>query len=342
MNSRVIKCVAGAGKTTTSYEYMQLHKNGLYLAYNNDVVDMVSRKGLLSKTIDSFFQSYIIPKFINIIPLIGSNKKISYVNIENLPSYLRGIGQIKIDSNGNIYNQTKKTPITLNDSNYYLHSLKDFPNASFLRYIFSKNELRLTNELRSELSNYLIENYPDLIIDLINSRFSYIIIDEAQDLKGYRERFGQLIYESSIELIIIGDDNQNINGGGGWFESLHADDVKDYSHRCPEINCKWIRENLQIDIFGNESESKIQIIQQEDVLSLDDGIRTLLYSQSSGSNKAIIDGWNGPKMTIKSAKGLTIENDIVIIGKTLSKRNLYTAITRTKMDVYSTVKQLNL
>ena len=36
MNSKVIKCVAGAGKTTSSCEYMQTHKNGLYLAFNND------------------------------------------------------------------------------------------------------------------------------------------------------------------------------------------------------------------------------------------------------------------------------------------------------------------
>ena len=64
MNSTIIKCVAGSGKTTEAIGFMQKNKNGLYLAFNNKIVDEVSRKGYLSKTIDSLFQSFIIPKLI--------------------------------------------------------------------------------------------------------------------------------------------------------------------------------------------------------------------------------------------------------------------------------------
>lgn len=337
MNSRVIKFVAGAGKTTESIKYMQTHKNGLYLAFNNDVVRMISVKGLLSKTIDAFFQSYLIPKLISIIPLIGFNKKVSYINIDDLPSKFKGVPNIKINIDGTIANRTKNTPISLNNTNEYLQSLGDFPNSLFIKYIFGKNELRLTDELRADLSSYLIENYPDLIINLIDSRFSYIIIDEAQDLKGYRERFAKLIYHSSIKLIILGDENQNINAGGDWFESLSADETQIHSCRCPDTNCKWIRENLQINIYGNDNPSQFLIIKWEGVLNLDDGNRVLIYSQNAGKNKEIIEKWRGTKMTIKSAKGLTIDHDIVIIGATLSKKNLYTAITRTRKSVYSTV-----
>lgn len=334
MNSKVIKFVAGAGKTTRSCEYMKTHKRGLYLAFNNDVVNMVSNRGLLSKTIDSFFQSYLIPKLICIVPLIGSDKKISYVKSDNLKNALKGVSNIKITIDGFLYNKTKKTPISLNDTNKHLHSLGNFPNSAFLKYIFDSYELRLTDELRADLSDYLIANYPDLIIDLIDSRFSYIIIDEAQDLKDYRENFAKLIYNSNINLIILGDENQNINGGGDWFASLSADEIQNVSHRCPESNCKWIRDNLQIDIYGNDSCSQITLINWEEIKKLDDGNRTLLYAQNAGKNKGIISSWHGAKMTIKSAKGLTIDNDVVIIGTALSKRSLYTAITRTRHNVY--------
>lgn len=55
MNSKVIKFVAGAGKTTYSEEYMSKNKNGIYLAFNNSVVDELKNKGYLCKTIDALF-----------------------------------------------------------------------------------------------------------------------------------------------------------------------------------------------------------------------------------------------------------------------------------------------
>ena len=46
-NLRIIKCVAGAGKTTDSIKYLKEHSNGLYLAYTNSVVDDIKYKGYL-------------------------------------------------------------------------------------------------------------------------------------------------------------------------------------------------------------------------------------------------------------------------------------------------------
>lgn len=340
MNSRVIKFVAGAGKTTWSIDYLKNHNNGLYLAFNNDVVYEISNRGLLSKTMDSFFQSYLIPKFTSIIPLIGYNRKVKSIDTQKLPDYLRGVPNIKISAeDGTLYNRSKKLPISLNTPYKEFVSLGNFPNSLLIGYIFSKNELRITNDLRAELSNYIINKYPDLIISLIKSRFSYIIIDEAQDLKNNIENFAKLIYNSDMEMIILGDDNQNINAGGQWFESLLPDETQNISHRCPKNNCEWIRDNLNIKIFGNENESQVQIIEWQDVLSLNDGNRVLLYPKTSTQNEEIISKWRGQVKTIKSAKGSTIKEDIVIIGKKLTIKNLYTAITRTTKNVYSTVKE---
>lgn len=340
MNSTVIKFVAGGGKTTYSKSYLCNHKNGLYLAFTNSVIDDINRKGFLSKTIDSFFTSYIIPKFVCIIPIISNKSKVTFIDSNKLPTNLKNVSQIWMDEHGKIFNKSKEIAVDVNEKNEDLHSRNDFKNCNAIKYIFDKEKLRLTHEFRSGLCEYLINNYPILLIEIIKSRFDYIIIDEAQDLKGYRESFVKILFESEIPLIILGDDNQNINGGGIWFESLSPDEFKNESYRCPDNNCKWIREKLKIDIYGNKDYSKFVIINYGEVNKYDNGRRFLLYQAKQGKdNKEIIDNWRGPKDTIKSAKGRTIDHDIVIIGKNLNDKNLYTAITRTRKNVYSTIKK---
>ena len=194
--------------------------------------------------------------------------------------------------------------------------------------------------MRGELSQYIIKRYPDKVIDFLDKRFSYIIIDEAQDLKFYREEFSKILYNSNLKLIILGDDNQNINGGGDWFQNLKPDLIENNTFRCSENICKWIRDNLHIEIFGVEKEGEYIRINNSNVLQYDDGNRVLLYHSNAGSNREIINNWRGTKQTIKKAKGSTIENDIVIIGGSLSVKNLYTAITRTTKNCYSTISQI--
>lgn len=338
MNSRVIKFVAGAGKTTFSEEYLKENQNGIYLAFNNRVVDEIRNKGFLCKTIDSLFASFIIPKFISAIPLIATGSKINYIDGSNLNQYQRGFSNIKIHKDGKIYNQSKYIGITLSDSNSDLYSRTNFKNERFIKFIFGKDSLNINDELRTEISAYIIENYSTELIKLLEARFSYIIIDEAQDLKGYREDFSKLLYESKIQLILLGDDNQNINGGGNWFESLSADETKNTTYRCTEEICKWIRDKLNIEIYGNSDSGQYKEIKLSEALNYDDGEKVLLYNSSAGKNKEIIDSWKGEKFTIKKSKGDTIEKDIVIVGNTLNKKNLYTAITRTKKNCYSTIK----
>lgn len=340
MNSQVIKFVAGAGKTTFSENYMKENRNGLYLAFNNSVVDELKNKGYLCKTIDSLFESFIIPKLTIRIPLIANGAKVKYIDNKDLEGYKRGIANIKIREDGKLFNRSNDTYINLDMTNMYLHSKVDFKNSFFIKSIFSNDSLNLNDQLRAELSHYIIKQYPNNIVDFLEKRFSYIIIDEAQDLKSYREEFAELLYNSNINLIILGDDNQNINGGGFWFERLKPDLVENKTHRCSEHICKWIRENLEIEIYGTKNEGKYINIDNSDVMQLDDGNKVLLYFSNVGSNREIINNWKGDKKTIKEAKGSTIKKDIVIIGKSLSIKNLYTAVTRTTQNCYSTISKI--
>ena len=336
MNSTVIKFVAGAGKTTRSLEYLKDNPNGIYLAFNNNVVNEVKYKGYLSKTIDSFFESFVFPRIMTMIPLIPKGAKIKRLDIEKLSRYEKGIAMIKIARNGKIYNRSKKTNIDLSISNVELHKMKEFTNEKFIKRIFTKKDLYITDQHRGQLAEYIMENYRDKLIQLVESRFSYVIIDEAQDLSGFRQEFAKILYESNIKLILLGDDNQNISGGGDWFESLEYDKTENKSFRCPDNNCKWIRENLNIDIIGLDKPGSFNRIKMNNSLDFDNGERFLLYPNINGINGIIVRKWKGKKGTIKGAKGSTIDKDIVIIGKKINKKSLYTAITRTTKNCYLT------
>lgn len=337
MNSEVIKFVAGGGKTTFSQDYLKSNDNGLYLAFNNSVVDELRNKGFLCRTIDSLFESYIIPKLMRLVPIIGAATAIKYIDSSMLQSNSKGVLNIKIDENGKLYNNKKIIGVDIFTTNVELHKMGYFPNSNFIKYIFGKDNLMLSNDFRSGLANFLLKNHKDKIIELLDKRFKYILIDEAQDLKGYRELFAQILYSSNIKLILLGDDNQNINGGGNWFQSLVPTKVKNESHRCSEKVCQWIRNNLNIEIHGTGEDATINLTDINEVLKYDDGIRTLLYDSYRGTIRPIIDKWKGPKSTIKTSKGSTIETDIVIVGKSLNKKNYYTALTRTTKSVYSTI-----
>ena len=89
MNLEVIKFVAGGGKTTLSEKILKEQGNGLYLAFTNSVVEEISNKGYLSRTIDSLFTSFIIPKFTSLIPIIASGSKIKYIDSNTLPDHLK-------------------------------------------------------------------------------------------------------------------------------------------------------------------------------------------------------------------------------------------------------------
>ena len=339
MNSNVIKFVAGGGKTTYSIQYLNSNSRGLYLAFTNSVIDDIGNKGFMSKTIDSLFSGFIIPKLCSLVPIINSSSVVTFVDSLNLRKDLLNVSNIRINPDGKIYNRSAFTKITLNFENKRLLSCPSFPNKKAISYIFSQNELRLTHSLREDLSLYLIKSFPQQIISLLENRFSYIIIDEAQDLHGYREEFAKLIFDSNIKIIILGDDNQNINNGGKWFESLTPGEESNYnSYRCPEENCQWIREKLGIEIYGTSNSGGIIKKEYNDISKLDNSNNFLIYAARQGKNNSeVIDNWKGPKYTIKSAKGMTIDSDIVVIGKQLNSKLIYTAFTRTTKKVYTTL-----
>lgn len=344
MNSKVIKCVAGAGKTRWSKDFIKTNGNGLYLAFTNSVVDELSSCGVISRTIDSLFIGFLLPKLVSTIPLIAKGSSIEYLNIaDNTSPIIKNIGKIHIDDDGKIYSGSKEIPITLDTPNAEFHRMRDFPNSLSLKKVFDKKQTNLTDKLREDLMLYLINKHSDTIISFIRKRFDYVIFDEAQDLGGGKEEFAKLLYDSNIHTVFLGDDDQKIMpSSGNWFEGIQADEKRNHSYRCPEDNCRWIRKSLGIDIYGDENKTGgVESIGLENVKALDDGERVLLYHSRKGKITGIIDGWSGPKSTIASSKGSTIDCDIIIVGKTLNIRSYYVAVTRTTKKVYTMIEGIN-
>lgn len=339
MNSQVIKFVAGGGKTTYASDLMRKEKNGLYIAFTNSVVNDAQKSGHLSLTIDSLFNTFLIPKLASKIPLISKGSKFEPIADNPRNQTALGAKRIKVNDSGELSNGLAViNHATLTTPNSALHSMSYFPNSQSLKYIFGEDTLRLHFSHTAGISSYLLKYHGEIILDILKKRFSYIIIDEAQDLKDYRETFAQLLHQSDLPLILLGDSNQNVNGGGQWFEGLSPTDTKNISFRCPDGVCEWIRGSLGVDIYGTNGDGIYRNVNMNDVSSLDDGARKLLYNSRSGSTVGVIDTWTGPKGTIKSVKGETIYEDVVIVGGQLNHYNLYTAVTRTTKNVYSTVR----
>ncbi len=339
-SKRVIKCAAGSGKTTDSIKFMKSNKNGLYLAFNNKVVNEISNAGYLGLTIDSLFFSYILPKMLTFIPLAANCKGV-VLNQEATRESIqkKNARNIKFNPDGTIKNQTSVVNATLNDTVASI-AARNFPNRGALKYIFN-NELHVTYDQAGALGGFLINKYPEQILWILRSRFDYIIIDEAQDLQsGFREDFAKLLYDNDFPVRLLGDSNQNINSGGKWFTQLKPDEEKNQSYRCPEGICKWIRQVVGVDIYGKDSDGIVCKVTVDAIKDLDNGKRTLLYYAKRNNNE-YIDNWSGEIYTIKKAKGLTIDQDIVILANDLKTNNLYTAMTRTTSNVYMTVTKLN-
>lgn len=342
VSSQIINFVAGGGKTTFADNVLKERgQGGLYLAFTNSVVSDMKNNGHLSATISSLFFSYILPKFFSHIPIIAEGSKMSYNPQSTIAD--RSLGNIKIYHNGELYNRTSKISVDLNTDSKQLHQSADFPNRNFLKKIFAADKVYINDDQRDALSWYIVKNYPDKLVDILESRFDYIIIDEAQDIRpGYMEEFVDLLLKSKISLMVLGDPHQNINNGSEWFAKLTTtESIKHKTYRCPEVNCEWIRQNLNIEIYGKKINGGCSMITLSEINEYNDGQRFLLYSQKSPAFVEIINSWKGPKNTIRSAKGSTIEEDIVIIGKTMNVRNMYTAITRTTKKAFYTVEGIN-
>lgn len=345
MNYQKISFVAGGGKTTSACNYLSKYSGGLYLAFNKKIVSELDSYGFLSRTFDSFFQRYVIPKCIELLPIISKKSTIKYADerTQELHKYLKSISSLSVDANGNIFYKGVITGATLRDTNYLIKTKKDAGEKYYktIYNAFGYSCTWITDELRKGIMIFLLNKHVDLVINLIKKRFNYVIIDEAQDMKNHIELFTKALIDNNVKVVLYGDENQNINQGGHYFESLYTTETQTLSYRCSEGVCSWIRNELNIPIIGQDKPGCYKQVDLAEIEKYDNGNRTLLYQKIAPYNEKILRNWSGETYTIQESKGMTIDGEIVVLGKTLSKKFLYTAITRGTSNVYSTIESIN-
>lgn len=141
-------------------------------------------------------------------------------------------------------------------------------------------------------------------VEWLNSKITFILVDEAQDLtKLEYDIFDLLIEKTDIKLFLVGDPRQNIFGfnGGSYqhlatflkkHESIHSEMVLDISYRCPEEILEKLNKFEFLDCknypIQSQKQGKIKIIEFDHKLHEAKGVIELVKNINDYKNSAIL------------------------------------------------------
>lgn len=330
MDKRVIFAVAGAGKTTYIVNKLDLDKKYLILTYTNGnfqnlKVEILKKFNYFPSNIDlctyfSFLLSFCCK------PLLGHKFKIRGINWDLSPPM-----------------STKESDVKA--------------------YFFDKNDRLLHNRISKLL---IYQNVVEELKHRLERYYDSIFIDEVQDFAGHDFDLLEKISIANFDLIYVGDFYQHTydtSRDRNKNSSLH-DDYDLYkkrfkkmglgvdetslirSHRCSPTTCKFVTDNLGIQIFSHRNDETriIEIKTQEQAnIVLQDDNNVKLFLQKHYEYQCFSKNWG-------ESKGENSYKDVcIVLGKdalkkylnkelttlpTITKNKLYVAITRAKNDVY--------
>ena len=328
MDKRIILAVAGSGKTTYLVEQVPSDKRSLILTYTTSNIknlrDMIISqfggfpKNIRLQTYFTFLYSFCIQ------PFLMDEYKLKGLLYKQNP-IIKAIGDRRY--------------LTINNRLYFNRAAK---------FIEAKG---LYSEINKRLEKY----------------YQYLFIDEIQDFAGHDFNLLEYISCSNINTLYVGDFFQHTfdtSRDGNVRKSLYKN-YEDYknnfeklnffvdektlvkSRRCSPQVCKYIRDNLNINIESHrDNKTEVKYIdnkQEIDNIIKDDDIIKLFY-QEHYLYKCKTKNWGG-------SKGENIYDDICVVlnantlkyfmknklkelpQQTLNK--LYVAISRAHGNVYS-------
>lgn len=192
-NNKLIIAAAGAGKTTYIIkEALRKKKRILILTYT------ISNKGVIERNI------------INENTCIPSN-----ITIQTWFSFLlqHGVRPYQGCLNENLFDREIKGLILVNEAsaskhtNRLGHKIYWSEETDFMKHYFNK-DLKIYSDKIAKFvykCNKISEN---AIITRLASIYDLIYIDEVQDLAGYDLELIKLLFQSSIEILLVGDPRQ--------------------------------------------------------------------------------------------------------------------------------------
>ncbi|MBS6105469.1 UvrD-helicase domain-containing protein [Anaerococcus sp.] len=332
MDKRVIFAVAGSGKTSYIIDNLSLDKKSLIITY----------------TINNFYniKKKILQKFNGEFP--SNISVMTYFNFLYSFCYKPFLAD-KVRAKGITYESNELISIKKSDLKYYLTSSG---------YFFS-NRLALSFE------------YFDIIDDIkkrIEKYFDELLIDEIQDISGRDFNFLLKIMESQVNILFVGDFFQHTydtsrdgNVNKNLFKDYNSykdkfvsngfivdDNTFDKSWRCNNKTCKFIRDNLDIEIYSHhisDDNSRFQYIDKESEIKEifnDENIIKLHYSNSkkygyTHENWGDVKGEDCYKdiciILNEKTEKLLLDNSLDKLPA-FTKNKLYVALTRARNNTF--------
>lgn len=237
MDKSVIFAVAGSGKTSHIVENLSLDKNSLIITYTTGNFNNLKRKIL-----EKFNKEW--PRNITLMTYFQFLYSFCY------KPFLAD----KVKAKGIIYEPNKIKFAKKNSLNYYMTESSYFYSN---RLAFSFEYFGIIDDIKKRIENY----------------FDEMIIDEIQDISGRDFNFLLKIMETKINILFVGDFFQHTydtsrdgsvnarlfddyNKYKNKFQSNGFrvyDNLLDKSWRCNNKTCKFIRDNLNIEIYSHHS-----------------------------------------------------------------------------------------
>ena len=196
--------------------------------------------------------------------------------------------------------------------------------------------------------------------------YDVLMIDEVQDFGGHDFNFLADIAPSKLAMYFVGDFFQHTfdtSRDANVNRSLHKDfdDYKQkfvdmgfepddqtlsHSHRCSPSVCRYIRENLQIEIESHREDETIidelikweeieQIINDDSIVKLfyQDSKRYPLFARNWGDSKGE-DHYEDACVVLNNNTYNTLEKNEQAALAALTKNKLYVALTRTRNRLF--------
>ena len=327
MDKTIILAAAGSGKTTYLVEQIPVNARSLILTYTTSNIINLRNNIILKfdcfpeyislQTYFSFLYSFCIQPF-----LMDEYKLNGLLYKENFSRYDKG----------------DKRYLSKNNNLYYNRAAKFVEVKGLLQAI------------EKRLKKY----------------YDYLFIDEVQDFAGYDFKLLEDISRSEINALYVGDFYQHTfdtSRDANVGQNLHNDFVQYKnkfknlkfnvdettlvkSYRCSPITCKYIKDNLDINIESHKN-TKTEIkyinnqIEIDDIMKNDDIIK--LFYKEHYKYKCKSRNWGDCKGDNSFIDVCVIINKTTLVyyrkkrlnelpKKTLNK--LYVAISRAHRDVY--------
>ena len=247
-------------------------------------------------------------------------------------------------------------------------STKGIKEENF-RYYYLNSEGKIYSDKLAKLSCRINEKTDGLVISRLSSIYSYIFIDEVQDMAGYDLDFIELLIRSNITTLLVGDHRQGTFTTNKfnkhkqyrqeridtYFKELYNQGLIEYddttlstNHRCVQSIC-----DLANSIYpeytecssGNNSTNEhmgLFLVKKEDVDSYIDKYHPV---QLRHDVRTVVSN-RGPVYNFGLAKGQTFDRVLIyptdsivqwfIKGAALSpetRSKLYVAVTRARYSV---------